>query len=126
MKRLWWGLVLLLVLLLTGIGAQIAMTAIHGPASGDLERAAQAALSEDWDTALPLADGAYERWQRYQKITASISDHTPMDDTQTLFAEMRVYAASRDTAHFAACCAQLAKATRSFADAHTLNWWNML
>ncbi len=126
MKRLWLGIALLLILLLLGIFLQLGMNAIYEPVSTALEQASQAALAENWQEALPLAQSAFRQWSRYQKLTASAADHTPMDEVEMLFAELRTYAKAREGAHFAACCAQLAQMAQSISQAHYFSWWNLL
>lgn len=102
------------------------MESLHAPVSERLEEAGEAALEGDWPTALRLAREADRQWEKNRRVTAAMADHSPMDETDSLFAEMRVWAQARDDAHFAACCAQLALMTRSMAENHSFLWWNFL
>ncbi len=126
MKRLWLGIGLLGLLLILGLLLQAAVSGIYVPLSNTLEQASEAALEENWQQASLWADNAARQWEKHRRITAAFADHTPMDEVDMLFAEMRVYERERDGAHFAACCNQLAEMARAIADAHSLSWWNLL
>ena len=125
-RRFYWGVVLLAVLLSLGIGSWLGMKAIHEPSEKELLQAAQLGLSGNLEQAIPLAERSYQRWQRYRCVTASVADHAPMDDTENLFAEVRVYAAAGEEEHFAACCQQLSNMTKAMYDAHCFTLWNLL
>ena len=125
-KRFYLGLVILLVLLGLGIGAAAGMRAIHGPVEDLLDRAAALAQADDLESALPLASQAYLCWQKNHSITASLADHSPMDDTDTLFQEMLVYGQTGELPHFIACCRQLTVMVEAMYDAHAFSVRNLL
>ncbi len=126
MKRLWFGLLILAVLLLGSDLICAALTRIHTPISTDLEQAAAAAYREDWSTALDLAQHATVRWEKFRHFTAAFADHTPMDELDELFAELKIYAVTRENPHFSTTCAQLSFLSSTIADSHRLSWWNLL
>ena len=126
MKRGWLGIGLLALLLLIGIALQLGMDSIHGHCAQKLEQAADAALREDWDSAVSLAQQAYESWKAGYSITAAVADHAPMDEVDRMYAELGVYARRQETVHFAASCAQLAKLTQAVAEAHRFSLRNLL
>ena len=125
-RRFLLGLAILLLVLAFAIGAAIGMKAIHRPGEIALTQAAQLALSEDMDQAIPLAQEAYARWQKYRSITAAFADHTPMDDTERLFREMLVYAEADEAPHFAACCTQLSAMLKATYETHGFSLKNIL
>ena len=125
-KRFYLGIVILLVLLGLGIGASAGMKAIHQPVEKLLEQAATLAQAENMESALPLANKAYARWETLHSITASFADHSPMDDTDTLFQEMLVYGQMEEIPHFIACCRQLVIMTQAMYDAHAFSLKNLL
>lgn len=125
-RRFYLGIGLLLMILILGIAICIAMKAIHEPSQQLLQQAAQASLSGDMEQAVPMALEAYGRWKKYRWFTASVADHSPMDDTENLFAEMLVFADAGETAHFSSCCLQLSNMTKAMYDAHSLTGWNLL
>lgn len=125
-KRFYLGLGILLVLLGLGIGAEAGMKALHQPVEALLYEAADLALEENLEEALPLAQGAYVKWQKQHSITASFADHSPMDDTDTLFQELLVYGQTEEVPHFAASCRELAVLINAMYDAHAFSLKNLL
>ena len=125
-KRFYLGIGILAVLLVLSIGTAAAMRAIHRPMEADLNHAARLALAEDLESALPLAQRAYARWENYHSVIASFADHSPMDDTDTLFQEMLVYGQTEEVPHFIACCRELAVMTEAMYDAHGFSLKNLL
>lgn len=126
MKRFWIGLVILAVLLAGSCLIHTALVRIHDPIADDLKLSAAAALTEDWDTALDLAHHAAVRWEQYHRFTAAFADHTPMDELDSLFAELKIYARQRENPHFSATCTHLSYMASSIAESHRLSWWNLL
>lgn len=125
-KHFYTGLVILLVLLALGIGTAVGMGALHRPTAELLSQAAALAGEDNLDSALPLARKAYTRWQRFHSVTASFADHSPMDDTDTLFQEMMVYGETGERPHFIACCRELVVMTQAMYDAHAFSLKNLL
>lgn len=115
------GFFLALCLLVT-----FSMAHANEPISDILEQASQEALSGDLETGASLARQAKADWQASRYGTASVADHTPMDEIDGLFAETEVFAQAKDAEHFAACCARLSVLIQAVADAHHPGWWNML
>ena len=120
------GLTILLLALVFAIGTGIVMKAIHSPGEAALTQAAELALSGDMERAVPLAQDAYTRWQKYRSITAAFADHNPMDDTERLFREMMVYAETDEVPHFAACCTQLSAMLKATYETHGFSLKNIL
>ena len=125
-RRFILGISILIVVLALTIGTAIGMKAIHAPGEAALSEAARLALAGDLERAIPLAQGAYQRWQTYRGITAAFSDHNPMDDTERLFREMQVYAVAGEAPHFAACCTQLSAMLRAMYETHGFSLKNIL
>ena len=125
-KRFYLGLGILVLLLALGISTSAIMQVIHEPVAGALYQAADLALEDNLNGALLLSQKAYDRWQDYHSLTASFADHSPMDDTDTLFQEMLVYGQTGEVPHYAACCRQLAVLAEAMYDAHVFSWKNLL
>ena len=125
-KHFYIGIAILALLLVLGIGTTAVMEATHEPVEVSLAQAAELAMADNLEQALPLAQKAYNRWQKYHSLTASFADHSPMDDTDTLFQEMLVYGRMEEVPHFAACCRQLAILTEAMYDAHAFSLKNFL
>ena len=126
MKHLWIGVLILAILLTLGLIINRRMDVIHAPIADDLAKAAEAALSDDWDTALSCMRSASARWEKYRRFTAAFADHNPMDELDGLFAELQVYADEREMPHFASTCARLNHLANAMAESHMLYWWNLL
>lgn len=126
MKRLRVGLIVLIGLLAVGISVSVYMHRVHMPMARQLQQAAEAALQEDWQQAIALADRARQSWEKNWRCTAVFADHTPMDELDGLFAELKVYGRVREKEHFAATCDRLAKLAEAMADSHHPGWWNLL
>ena len=120
------GIALLILLFLAGLGAWFGTASLNRPIRQALENAVEEAAAERWDAAVALAECAKNRWQTYRALTASIADHTPMDEIDALFASIHTYARLEQKEEFAATCAQLAQRIQSMEDVHRLTWWNFL
>ena len=126
MTRGIFGIVLLLVLLAVGMFVQWTMATLQKPITLELTQAAQAGAREDWATARLHQEAAQRGWRKCWCLTAAFADHQPMEDADSLFARLPVYAAQEERAEFSACCRELARRVRAIADAHSLTWWNLL
>ena len=126
MKRGWFGAGLLAVFLGLGLLVSALVSNAHQPTSTMLEQAAEKTLSGDFAGGIALGTEAQQRWKCQWNGTASIADHSPMDEIDALFAEMEIYARTGEQPHFAACCKELAQRLEAIADAHRFSWWNVL
>lgn len=126
MSRTVIGAFLLIALLLGGLLVQQEMDAIHRPIAQMLEVSAESAWNEDWELVDALSAGAEKSWRSSWTFTAAFADHDPMEEVDSLFAQLTVYALARDSQEYAAVCRELARRIDAMADAHTLSWWNLL
>lgn len=126
MKRCWFGLALLLVLLAASLVTTWHMDRIYAPLSETMSQAGERALRDDWGNALYLMDRAADSWQGHWKLSAAFADHEPMEDINALFTQLQVSAALRDGPGFAALCAHLSAELQAMGDAHSFVWWNLL
>ena len=124
--RFWFGIGLLLVFLVFGLWVAEVMDSGHMQISSMLEQAASAMLDGDPDRGLALAQQAHDRWQHNWHITATVADHAPMDEIDSLFAQLQLYGSVRQQVDFAAYCTRISQLIRAMGEAHTLNWWNVL
>ena len=125
-KRFYLGLGILIFFLVFGFFLHIAFSRIHTPIAEGFDAAVAAVSRGDLELGISLARQAAERWQNYRSVTAAVADHTPMDEIDSLMAEMEVFARFQDGEHFSAVCAQLAHLVRSVYDTHRLIWMNIL
>ncbi len=126
MKRLWMGLGILAVLLALSCTVTISMERIHSPIAENLARAADAADREDWEKAQALAEQARARWEQYWRFTATVADHTPMDELDGSFEELAVFLQARENPHFSVTARHLSTLAQAMADSQTPTWWNVL
>ncbi len=126
MKRSRFGLFLLLALLILGILSTWAMGRSTGPITEAIRQAGTAGFQMDWAVATEKMGEAKSDWEKRYPLCASLTDHEPMENINSLFAQLEVYAKNRDHQNFAAVCALLAKDLEALGEAHSLTWWNLL
>ena len=126
MVRGWFGFAILVVFLILGFITAGVMDNAHVPTEKLLAQAAEKTLSGNFEEAVALGLEAKDRWDKHWNSTATVADHSPMDDVDALFAEMEIYAAAKEEPHFAACCKELSRRIQAMADAHRFSWRNVL
>ena len=119
------GAVLLCVLLAAGLACSLGLDRHHRALAADLEDAAWAALSENWDTARTLADATRQRWRGSWALVTTVADHRPMEEIQVLLDQLPIFLARRDAGEFAATCAELSARLSTLAQSHRLNLQNL-
>ena len=126
MKRMWIGVGLLAAVLIIGIWASNRMEEVHQEIAKDLDRAAQCALKEDWDKALALSARAEKTWEKNRVLTAIFSDHAPIENAESLFAQLKISAQAESVESFATACAALASQLEALGESHRFTLWNLL
>ena len=126
MKRMWIGIVFLLVVLTIGSILTIAFGKLHEPLADTLQQAADAALEADWPKALKLSKNARMRWEKNRHFTAAVADHEPLEEIDQLFGQLQVWEREENKAKFAVTASRLAVLTRAMADSQAITWWNLL
>ena len=126
MKRIWLGIGALVVFFVLGLWCSHAMDKLHTSLAQKLEQAAEAALAGDLQTGVTLAQEAKNSWEAHWHQTAALADHTPMDEIDSLFAQLESYAQAGQISEFAAHCSRLSTLVAATAEAHALSWWNLL
>lgn len=126
MKRSRIGFWMLLILLVLGLLVTWAMGRFHEPIAGELEAAAEHALSGSWERATLLARFAREDWDKRQWFRAWFADHNPIEEIDADFARLEIWAEKDDALSFAAGCAELARKIRAMGEAHGLMLENIL
>ena len=126
MVRGWLGFGILVFFLILGFVVAGAMDNAHIPTEQLLSQAAEKVLDGDFEGAVALGFEAKTRWDKHWNGTATVADHSPMDDVDALFAEMEIYAKTEERPHFAAVCKELSQRIQAVAEAHRFSWWNIL
>ena len=125
-RRFWYGVVLLVLFLALGLLTGWAMQRAQQPVKDTLEQAAYAALAGNMEQGAALAGKAKADWERCRDWTAAVADHAPMEEIDSLFAQMEIYAKTEQKIEFAAYCARLARLVEAIGQAHELTWQNLL
>ena len=126
MNRLWIGLGILALLLVPGWWSVEWMERCQSQTAALLEQGASEVAQENWSAADDLLTDAERQWQRHWKFTASLADHTTLDEIDAEFAQLEIYRARRETTLCAAGCVHLAQQIRALEEAYRLTWWNLL
>ena len=124
MKKLWLGITLLSVILGLGIFSGFAMDRIHREISREIFSAGDLAAT-DWEKANVLADGARAKWEKYRHLASALTDHEPLEEIDSLFSQLRVYALPEEHLQYAAICRALASLAESIGEEQLLLWWNL-
>ena len=91
MKRLWIGVAFLALLLAGGFGISAGMDNLQKEISQQLTAACQTALAGDLEQAAVQANAAKEIWEQCRDLVATVTDHEPMEDMDTLFSQLPIY-----------------------------------
>ena len=126
MKRMWFGTVLLLILLIMGIFVTVSSNRLHSSTSQALFAAADAAEKGNWQTAAERYTLAMNRWQQRHHLVAAITDHEPMEQIDSLFAQLQPILTAQETLSFTSGCRALTVLIEAVGEAHAVNWWNLL
>ena len=86
MNRLWLGLCILAILLALGSVTTYGMGQICTPISDKLSSAAELVQNGQWQQACDLSHQAQKQWEQWHDLTASVTDHEPMEEVDALFA----------------------------------------
>lgn len=125
MIRLWFGVGLLVVLLLGGIALWLGIAPFHEDLAQALDTAAELAITGSWEQAQATAFSARDRWQRHQDCIAAVTDHEPMEQMEAMFQELDMMGADR-AVDFACVCVHLAQTARAIGETQRLKWWGIL
>ena len=121
MKRIWFGVALLFVMLILGLGSSNLMERIHENQAEDLSRAAECAMADNWAGAEKYLQSARREWDRNRSLISGLSDHEPMDQAEGLFSQLEVFAASRDRVSFGSTCRYLSSQLEALGKSHSLS-----
>lgn len=126
MKRCWFGLGLLVVLLGVSLAVSWGMDGVHRPIAGELRRAAICAQAEEPEQAEAEFRKAQADWEKWAHFRGCFADHTPTEAVDQELAAARWAGALAQWPEFAAACARAAKMVEAIGAAHACNWWNLL
>ena len=120
MKRVWFALILMLLLGMGGLAVTKQVGRICRPITAALAQAEHAT-----ENAAQLCANARKLWEQSRKFLASVTDHEPMEEVDALFDSLEVYLRHGDSLHFSQSCAQLASQVQAIGESQCFNWWNI-
>ena len=126
MKRIWFGTALLVILLILGLGTGALMERTHMGQSKDMVRAAELALEGNWAGAENFAAAARREWSKHQLFTAVLVDHERIDQIESLFVQLEVFAKAEDAGAYSSTCMLLAHQLEALGESHGFNLKNFL
>ena len=126
MKRIWFGVGLLILLLFLSIFVGNLMGNIWQKQSENLNLAAKSASDGDWATADRLLEDAAREWERRQLLISVLSRHEEIDEIDEFFAQLKVFSAARRTVSFSSTCAALSRLLDSLWQSHRLGLKSLL
>ena len=115
------GVGLLVVLLGLCIWSQVRMSALQTPIAQEVTQAEAYAAREDWAQAAAMVAKARGEWEENRTFVASLADHQPLEDIESLFAMLEAYAAQQEQTEFQAACQDLARRILAVKEAHEFN-----
>ena len=126
MNRMWLGLCILVFLFTLGCGITYGMNQICAPISNELDAAAALVQNGQWKQARTLSHQAQKRWEHWHDLTASVTDHEPMEEVDSLFAALEIFEKQKDALRFAESCARLSALTNAVGESQAVYWWSIL
>lgn len=124
--RTWIGIGILVLLLAAGICLTFYTGHTQEQVALLLTQSREAAAVGQWEKAAGKCYQARALWEKHRKPTAAIVDHEPMEEVESLFAQLEVYLKARDPVAFCSCCASLEVFTRAIGESHSVSWWSLL
>ena len=126
MKRIWFGVGLLILLMILSILVSNLMRNIWQRQAENLNFAAESASDGDWAAADLLLEEATREWKRRQLLIAVLSRHEEIDEIDGLFAQLKVFSNARRTVSFSSTCAALSRLLDSLWQSHHLGLKSLL
>ena len=120
MKRIWFGIGLMILLLFLGIGSNFVMERNQSAQSEKLNRAARLAADGDWAAARTLVADARQQWEKKQLLISALCSQQPMDEVDGLFSRLEVFSDARSATSFSSTCVDLACLLESLGESHNL------
>lgn len=126
MKRGWYAVALLVLLLILGLLASGHVRRLTEPVAEQLTLAAEAIRQEDPETAGQLLAEARRQWQKNWVFLAAMNHHGPMEEIDSRFARAEALLECAELREFTGCCAELEEMIRALGESHALRPENLL
>ena len=116
----------ILLLILTGFGNSVYVTARCEGWERQLTAAEAAAVEEDWETATIQLDALYRSWDKAEDYLHIVLHHEEVEDALVLMQQCRLFAALQDGDALLAAGEQLRCQYRHLAETEELHLKNIL
>jgi hypothetical protein len=126
MKRIHFGGVLLILLLVLGFLSSSFMERTLFSQAEHINRAAELAMEGNWAAAQQRTGTARREWDKNRMLIAALTDHTPMDQVEGLFAQLEAYGRQQDALSYSSTCLYLARQLEALGKSHSLSLENFL
>lgn len=123
MKRLWIGVVVLLILLVAGIVLTVSFSAMHTPLADTLSQAANHAYNGELTAATTAIKDAQSQWEACRRFSAAVLDHRLLEEMEELFAQLEF---TDNPYTLATLCARLSSRAAEMAESQAITWWHLL
>lgn len=125
-RRFYFGLGLLLLLLIGGLLLSAWVSRKISPLEQTLEEAAEEAAGGDFSQAVRLARQAQSGWADFSRCFGLLTHHGFLADADILFASLEPWEQAGEKEEFAVCCLELAGLLRQIGHVHQLRWRTVL
>lgn len=126
MGRIWFGISLLMLLLLLGIGGSTLMERNHLPHAIQLEQAASLSAAGKLSEAEKIVKDVQAQWDKRITFISILADHQPMEEIERQFAQLETFGATGDTISYSSTCACLSRMMQALGNSHSLDLRNLL
>ena len=126
MKRSWFGLILLLVLLIAGLLTAAVMERLHEQLALELMQSSRCALLGDWEDAELFLFRAKRHWKQWACFRSGLVSHEALEDMDAALAMLETFRQGKNTAGYRAVCAELLSRVEALQQLHRLSWENFL
>ena len=126
MKRSWFGLGMLVVLLILALVVTAVMDGTQEQMCLALAQSKESALLGQWEDVRFFLTHAQGQWEKHGHLRACFADQGALEDVEAALATLEVYRQSKDPLSYRAACAALICRLEAIGEAHKPVWWNIL
>ena len=124
MKRIWFGVGLLIALLLLGLLCGFLVERSQLVGAEKLERASAFAAEGDWAAAKTALAEAKQLWNQKRPLITVLCDHEPIEQVEKLYAKLEIFADERSIISFRSACAELSYQLEALGRSHSFTLGN--
>ncbi|MCI8594519.1 MAG: DUF4363 family protein [Oscillospiraceae bacterium] len=126
MKKLWWAVVVLALLLSATLWNSHCVAAVTDDLAAQLSRACELAESGDWKTAEKITRAAQEQWEDATGYLYTVLPHSSTDAVEVGFHEVLEFLTCQESGEYSAANAVLIAHIRLLSDMERLTPRNLL